>query len=97
MSKIDERIVFGIADSSDGKPTLLLGISRHCWETMQNGLCKDLDLTGIGLPIRLLVFGGDDHDGVMKTLYQSFAEAGVPILDERRRDFSIKENSNEPE
>lgn len=87
---IEERPVFGYGPGADGSTVLLLGIPRRAWETMQDGHAKDLDLTGIGLPVKLLIFGADDHASVMKVINASFAEAGVPVLDERRRDFSIK-------
>lgn len=87
---IEEKIVFGVAPTNDGKPpAILLGIPKGAWDYMKDGLTHTFDLTSIGLPIRLIIFRGKDHTSVMQTIEGSMKDAGVPILDQRNKDFSI--------
>lgn len=88
---MDKQIIFGIAPVDDGNPpVLVMGLPKPMWDDLQAGLTKTLDLTSIGVPIRVLLFGCDTHDAGMKTIMDAMAEEGIPVLDERRRDFGIK-------
>ena len=92
MSKLDrdQKIVFGIGPGEDAKPVIILGISKAAWEYARGGMTHTFDLTSVGLPIKLVVFGAETHDDARKTLDQTMAQAGVPVFDETRRDFGIK-------
>jgi len=59
------------------------------WEYMKDGLTHTFDLTGIGVPVRMMLFRGKDHGAVMTEIESAAKAAGIPLLDERRRDFSI--------
>lgn len=85
---IEERPVFGVGLGNDGARVLLLGITKGTWDTIQNGMSKDIDLSSIGIPLKVLIFGADTHADVMKIINETFAQAGIPVLDERRKDFS---------
>ena len=93
MSKIEDKIVFGLAPAAaDGDaPLLLLGIPKGAWEHMKDGKTHNLDLTRIGLPVKLMLYGGDSHSHCMKMIEGHMAKEGIPILDQRREDFTIKE------
>lgn len=87
---IEEQVVFGIAPTTDGKPPVItLGIPEGAWKYMQDGKTHTFDLTKVGLPVRIMMFGAKDHSAVMKEIEGSMKAAGVPILDERNKDFSI--------
>lgn len=87
---IEEQVVFGIAPTSDGElPVIMLGIPEGAWKYMQDGKTHTFDLTRVGLPVRIMMFGAKDHSAVMKEIEDSMKAAGVPIFDERNKDFSI--------
>jgi len=86
---IEDKIVFALSPSDVG-PILTLGIPTAAWEYMKDGKTHTFDLTSIGVPIKLMLFGAESHDAAVKTLQQAAAQQGIPMLDERRTDFSIK-------
>lgn len=87
---IDERIVFGVSPRDEGGADLLLGIPRGAWEYCKDGKTHTLDLSSIGIPIRLMLYGAESHDAAVRVIEEHNKKLGVAILDERRRDFSIK-------
>ncbi len=89
MSKLDDKILFGISPPEDGIHTILLGVPEGAWDYMKDGLTHNFDLTSLGLPVRILMYGGKDHAAVNKLLMDGMSAAGIPVLDERRTDFSI--------
>lgn len=87
---INKKLLFCVAPlKAGGPPVLMIGIPRECYEFIQNGMSQDFDLTAIGLPIKMMVFGGEDHSACLKIVEDACKASGVPILDERRRDFSF--------
>jgi hypothetical protein len=58
---------------------------------MKDGKTHDFDLTSIGLPVKLMLFGGADHDAIMRAIEKLASNQGIALRDERRRDFSIKQ------
>lgn len=58
---------------------------------MKNGKTHNLDLTRIGLPVKFMLYGGDSHSDCMKMIEDRMAKEGIPVLDQRREDFTIKE------
>jgi hypothetical protein len=91
MSKIEEKMVFGVSPGDgDGIPLVLLDIPKGAWEHMKDGKTHTFDLTKIGMPIKIMLYGADDHAAAMKMIEVHLAERGVPYIDARRDDFSIK-------
>lgn len=87
---IDKHIVFGVSPTSDGKgPVITLGVTEKAWDYMRDGLTHTFDLSSIGIPIRIIIMRGADHDSIMREIEGAMKAAGVPILDERRKDFGI--------
>lgn len=72
-------------------PLLILGIPTQAWDYMKDGKTHHFDLTKIGLPVKLMLFGAENHDAAMKVLAAGAAANNEAYLDERRRDFSIDE------
>jgi hypothetical protein len=91
---IEQKIVFALSPSDIG-PILTLGIPKAAWEYMKDGQTHHFDLTSIGIPVKLMLFGGESHDAIMRTLEKAAAAQGAAVLDERQRDFSIKEFNKE--
>src|SRR4051794_3763727 len=90
---IEEKLVFGFAPPADAtKPaTLLLGVPRAAWEYMKDGKTHTLDLTKIGLPIQLILYGADSHDTALRVIQEHNRRQGIPYLDERQKGFGIEE------
>ena len=90
MSGIREnQVLFLKSETEDGVPLITLGITRAAWVYMKDGKTHTFDLTKAGVSLRLVLFGAKDHADAMKAIETSAKERGIPILDERRRDFSI--------
>lgn len=92
MSNRDDKIAFALspAGQGDGVPVLILGVPTGAWEYMKDGKTHTFDLSRVGLPIKLVLFGAENHDAAMKVLNQAMSERGQAYLDMRRDDFSIQ-------
>lgn len=53
-------------------------------------LGRDLDLTSIGIPLKMIIYGCADHDAGVRIIEDAARKNNVPLLDERRKDFGIK-------
>lgn len=93
MTTIEEKIVFGISPDGqgDGIPLVLLGIPKGAWKYMKDGKTHNLDLTKVGIPAKIILYGGDSHTHCMKMIEGHLSGDGLPYLDRRREDFSIKD------
>jgi hypothetical protein len=91
MTGIEEKMVFGISPGDgNGVPLVLLGIPKGAWDYMKDGKTHTFDLTKAGLPIKIMLYGADNHSAALKMVERHIAEKGLPYLDQRREDFSIK-------
>jgi hypothetical protein len=97
---IEEKLVFAISPEGqgDGVPLLIVGLPAGAWEYMRDGKTHHFDLTKLGLPVKMIFFGAENHDAAMKALQEGMKARGEAYLDERQRDFSIepKEPVKEP-
>jgi hypothetical protein len=93
VRNIEEKIVFGFAPPADPTKaaTLIIGVPQAAWEYMKDGKTHTLDLTRIGIPIQLLLYGADSHDTAMRYIQEHNSKQGIPYLDERQKDFGITE------
>lgn len=86
---IDRRLVFAVSPSDvRGVATLLVGVPAGAWDHVKDGKTAGFDLSRIGIPFQLIMFGAETHDAAMKMLEQFASASGVALLDERRRDFA---------
>lgn len=90
----EQRVVlaYSLDGQGDGIPVLIVGVPHASWVYMKDGKTNTLDLTGIGIPIKLIIFGGPDHAACMKQITDGIQAAGEAYLDERHTDFSMKPN-----
>ena len=87
---IQKRLLWALMPMKDGStPVLMVGISRGCYDRLNEGFAQDIDLTSIGVPVRLALFSGETYEDCQQTIENVAAERGITILDERRKDFSI--------
>jgi excisionase family DNA binding protein len=89
---IEQKMVFAIAPEGqgDGVPLLLLGIPAGAWDHMKEGKTHTFDLTVIGLPVKLMLFGAADHATAMGFIETKLSKEGTPYLNMLDTDFSIK-------
>lgn len=93
MNKIkrEESMAFALIPTVDGKPPILsIGIPAIAWDRIKGGIADTIDLTSIGFPVRIMLWGAPTHDAAVAKIFEAGKAAGVPVLDERRHDFSIK-------
>lgn len=96
MSDKEKKIAVAMCDPLPGDvPTVLLGIPAGAWEFMQDGKTHTFDLTQVGIPVKILMFGAADRDGVMKLMNQAAVMAtGSPMENDPNkadRDLGIKD------
>jgi hypothetical protein len=89
---IEEKLVFAISPQGqgDGVPLLIVGLPALAWEYMKDGKTHHFDLTKIGLPVKMIFFGAENHDAAMKAIDAGMKARGEAYLDERQQDFSIE-------
>lgn len=92
MSEIEEKMVFALIPDAlgDGTALVMLGVPAGAWEHMKDGKTHTFDLTRVGVPVRLMLYGAADHDAAVKLIQDAMKESGLSYLDQRREDFSIK-------
>lgn len=91
----DQKVVFAVSprdgvDDDDCSFDVLLGVPLAAWEYMKDGHTHTFDLTKLGLPIRILLYGGRDHTEVRAVIDAHNTRLGVSEVQDRRdEDFSI--------
>ena len=61
----DQKCVFAITED---KQTVLLGIPIAAWEYMKDGKTHTFDLTSLGIPVKIILFGGLDQASIRAVL-----------------------------
>lgn len=86
----ENQVQFAFAPAPDDRsaPTIILGIPREAWTYMKDGQTHQFDLTKVGIPLKLILFGGKTQVEITTTL-QSFVPANVPVQDARHVELSI--------
>jgi hypothetical protein len=62
--KLEDKIVFALSPSDVG-PILTLGIPQGAWDYMKDGKTHTFDLTSLGVPVKLMLFGASSHDAAL--------------------------------
>lgn len=88
----EQKLVFAVGPDGqgDGVPLILVGVSAAAWAYMSDGKTHHCDLSGIGLPIKLMLFGGADRADIVKTIEAFNTRRGLASLHLPQRDFGIK-------
>lgn len=90
---INEKTVFALLPDglkNDPAPVIIVGIPEKAWENLRAGNCSTFDLTKAGFPAKIVLFGSADHDAAMKVIETTAAQNGTALIDDRRKDFSMK-------
>ena len=89
---IDEKPVFMLAGGGSEGPIFVMGIPAKCWEYMKDGKTSTYDLTRVGMPIKIMLFGGDTHESIIRDFQKWADEHGAAFTDMRDKgEFKIKE------
>ena len=84
----EEKMVFAVSKAGD-EPLLLLGIPASAWEYMKNGKTHHFDLTKAGLPLKLIVFGGETRAEMQAIIEEHNRRQGLATLYQPGKDFGI--------
>lgn len=91
MADIEQKIVFGLGATDTGETVILVGIPAGAWEYMKDGKTNHIDFSKAGLPVKLIMYGGKDHDTVFGAIKKHNESMQQPFLDERNNDWSISD------
>lgn len=83
------QVVFLASQTPDGVPLVVLGVSKDAWEYMKDGKSHTFDLVKAGLPLRLMLFGGETKEQMLESLKEQGKAWGLTVQDSPG-DFSIK-------
>ncbi|MGH8596001.1 MAG: hypothetical protein ACREXT_05020 [Gammaproteobacteria bacterium] len=84
----EDKMVFAVSMDGD-EPMLLLGIPQAAWEYMRGGKTHHFDLTKVGVPIKLLVFGCKDRAEAVAHIETHNRKQGLSTLYQPGKDFGI--------
>lgn len=79
----EQKVAVGLGEAlPGGVPVLLLGIPAGAWEYMQDSKTHTFDLTKVGLPLKLVMFGAPTYDQVVETMdVAARASSGQGLID----------------
>jgi hypothetical protein len=84
----DPRILVALGTGDPGEvPTVILGVTDATWADLDGGKAQDIDLEKLGIPAKLLVMRGKDHEDVVRQLAAVARELDLPTG--RLADLSI--------
>lgn len=90
MAKVsEEQCIFLLAVGEDKVPVVTIGIPRAAFERMKDGKTSTFDFTKAGVPLKVMLFGCENHAAGMACLEKGAADANITIVDQRRKDFGI--------
>jgi len=92
IQNIEQKTVFMIGQGADGVPVLILGVPAGAWHYMKGGNTTHFDLMKgpMPFPLRVVMFGGKDHDEIMKAMNQAASSSGAAYMDVRNKDMGIE-------
>jgi hypothetical protein len=76
----DPRILVAVGTGIDigDAPTVILGLTDATWADIDNGKAQDIDLRGLGIPAKLLVMRGTDHNDIKLQLARAAKALEIP-------------------
>jgi hypothetical protein len=84
----DPRILVALGTGDAGEvPTVILGVTTATWADLDGGKAQDIDLEKLGIPAKLLIMRGQDHDDIVRQLSAAAKELSLPTG--RLADLSI--------
>lgn len=86
----DTQIVFSLTRDQKGGTVLILGIPGEAWEKIKNQNTANFDLSKVGLPLKVIIYGAEDHKAAMAVIDDYNRKMNLPYMDRRNEDFGIK-------
>ncbi len=83
----DDRCVFALGENNDGTTVLIVGLNAHTWEYIKDGKTSTIDLTKVGVPLQLILFGAETKEDCLK-LFQQHKDFNEAF--QGAKDFGIK-------
>lgn len=84
------QVIFAVSPLPAGGLVVLLGVSKESWEYMRDGRTHNFDLTRLGLPIQVVMFGAETQAEALAHIEKWNKEVGIQELrDMRDVDWSI--------
>lgn len=74
----ENKIAFCIGDTEDG-PVLIFGITPKAWEYMKDGETHQFDLTKVGVPFKVMMFGAADYQSALDVLTIGAQMENIPV------------------
>ncbi len=87
---LDDRPVFMVSDTKDGKKFLLIGVPDGATRALKDKMGHDFDLSSAGIPIYVSVMYGRSHKDIMRQIDEIAREANITLDNRLNKDFSIK-------
>jgi hypothetical protein len=91
MPKSDDSVFSVLAHGNGTAPVIAIGLTPKAWNNMLGEHTRIFDLSKIGIPIRIMIFGAESVERATEILQNAAKDAGVELEDRRGTDFSIGE------
>jgi arsenate reductase-like glutaredoxin family protein len=85
-----KQMVFGVSKAPDGTPYLLLGVTASAWDHIKTGNTNHFDLTNVGVPLRLMIYGASDREAAIKVIEDHNSRVGMKTQSDLSRDYGIR-------
>lgn len=73
----EDQVAVMIGDSQDNQPPIvILAMGRKAWDYCADGKTHTFDLTAIGIPLRLMIAGGETREQVLADIQRGVAISG---------------------
>jgi len=93
----DERNpVFGLAPplQTDQPATVIVGVSRACWQWIRKSRTVNFDLSAAGLPVQFVIFGAPSQADCRDLIQRvASADGQRAVLHDRMTDFTVNDVS----
>lgn len=90
----EQRVVFGTSRDKKGNTIIIIGIPKLAWEYMQDGKTNNIDLSKLGAPLQIVLYGASDHETALKYINGQIEADGHKPQDKRTTDFSIPDEKD---
>lgn len=87
--EINNEAVFLSAVDDDGVPILAVGLSAAAWDYIKDGKTHNIDCVKLGIPLRLMIFGGDTRESILKKLREDAKDYGIDVKDGPVKSFGF--------
>lgn len=76
----DPRILVALGTGIDigDAPTVILGLTEATWSDIAGGRAQDVDLRRLGIPAKLLIMRGKDHNDIKLQLAKAAKALDMP-------------------